>query len=811
MPGPTPDLEVRSSKGRGAELPKASDGVALLDGAFLDDSRVDPAQVEGTTGRRVHEARRIAAEALEELRAARVGLFGHLDDGSTDAQARAGRQVVGREVDVDVELVAGFGPARPVTGEQGDRPGAHDRELTVDLRRAVVGVATASWQPVVADEALGVGELGGLDHLPLLGLGAPHDQLEDALVGRRTADVVEPGLELLGCAVVHRDMVADAPARGALVCAAADVRVTFGYGRPVPEHDVVIRGGTVVDGTGAEPRTADVAVSDGVITAVGRVDGTAARTVDADGLLVTPGFVDIHCHYDGQATWDDRLVPSTWHGVTTIVSGNCGVGFAPVRPADHNRLIELMEGVEDIPGTALHEGLSWTWQSFPEFLDAIEPRAFDADIAMQVPHAAVRLHVMGERGAAGEPATADDIVAMGVLARAGVEAGGLGFTTSRTRNHRTSRGEYTPTLRAEAAELIGIAAAMGESGRGVLQVVSDFVDPETEFAMLRRMVEQSGRPLSFSLVQSPLRAGGNGGWRQLLDLLERARADGLAITAQVAARGIGILLGLQCTLHPFRGNAVFAEIAGRSPADQARAMADPAFRERVLEADRGPDATGGFNRFLAWERVFELGDPPDYEPPPASSLAARAGADGVEPAALAYDVLAAGSGEGLLYSPIFNYADGDLGAVREMLTHPYSVVGLADGGAHVGTICDASFPTTLLAHWGRDRAEGQLPLPFLVQRQTRDTAHTVGLDDRGVLAPGYRADVNLIDLDRLAARRPVARRDLPAGGTRFVQAADGYVATVVAGEVTYENGEATGALPGRLVRGAQAAPNGAIR
>jgi N-acyl-D-aspartate/D-glutamate deacylase len=549
-------------------------------------------------------------------------------------------------------------------------------------------------------------------------------------------------------------------------------------------------------------------VRDGVVSEVGRVGGRGRRELDADGLLVTPGFVDIHCHYDGQATWDDRLAPSTWHGITTIVSGNCGVGFAPVRPADHGRLIELMEGVEDIPGTALHEGLSWAWQSFPEFLDALSGRRFDADIAMQVPHAAVRLHVMGERGAAGEAATVDDIVAMGEFAREGVAAGGLGFTTSRTRNHRTSRGEYTPTLRAEADELVGIAAAIGSTGTGVLQVVSDFLDPDAEFGILRRMVEVSGRPLSFSLVQSPLRAGGDGGFRRLLELVDVARGDGLPITAQVAARGIGILLGLQCSLHPFRGNPAFGEIASRPPAEQARAMGDPGLRDRVLEAERTREGTGGLSRFVVWERVFELGDPPDYEPAPEASLAARAAAAGIEPVALTYDILAAGGGEAFLYSPIFNYADGDLRAVREMLTHPHAVVGLADGGAHVGTICDASFPTTLLAHWGRDRSEGRLPLPFLVQRQTSGTARTVGLDDRGVLAPGFRGDVNLIDLERLAARRPVASRDLPAGGTRLLQRADGYVATLVAGEVTYDEGEPTGALPGRLVRGARPGPTG---
>jgi N-acyl-D-aspartate/D-glutamate deacylase len=561
-------------------------------------------------------------------------------------------------------------------------------------------------------------------------------------------------------------------------------------------HDLVVRGGTVLDGTGADAVTADVAITDGLITEVGRVDGPARRQLDADGLLVTPGFVDLHVHYDGQATWDERLQPSSWHGVTTVVAGNCGVGFAPVRPADHQRLIELMEGVEDIPGTALHEGLPWTWQSFPEFLDALDGRRYDVDLATQVPHGALRLHVMGERGAAREPATPEDIVEMARLAAAGIEAGGLGFTTSRTMNHRTSRGELTPTLTAEADELVGIAEALGATGTGVLQVVSDFVDVDAEFGLFRSMAEASGRPLSFSLADVQ-----GSRWRRLLDLLEEANGAGVAMTGQAAARAIGILLGLQCSMHPFLGNPVLAEVAGRPPAEQARAMADPGFRERVLAAT---DGTSGFLGMS--DRLFELADPPDYEPHPSTSLAARAEREGRPLAEVVYDVVAADEGRALLYLPIINWIDDRLDAVGTMLGHAHTVPGLSDGGAHVGTICDASFPTTLLSHWGRDRPDGRLPLPFLVARQTRDTARTVGLLDRGVLAPGYRGDCNLIDFGALRARRPEVHFDLPAGGRRLLQRADGYVATVKGGEVTYERGEPTGALPGRLLRGARPAP-----
>ena len=569
-------------------------------------------------------------------------------------------------------------------------------------------------------------------------------------------------------------------------------------------HDLVIRGGTVVDGTGSDPRTADVAVSGGRVVAVGSVGGRGGHEVDADGALVLPGFVDIHAHYDGQATWDSSLAPSSWHGVTTAVMGNCGVGFAPVRPEDRERLIELMEGVEDIPGAALHEGLSWEWQSFGEYLDAVDRIPHDIDVAAQVPHGAVRLHVMGERGAQREPASPEEIDAMARLVAEGVAAGGLGFTTSRTVNHRTSRGEPTPTLTAAAAELVGIAHGLGQLGRGVLQVVSDHMNTDEEFATFRRMAAESGRPLSFSLVQSPFDPDS---YREVLGRIDAARADGLAITAQVATRAVGLLFGLQCTLHPFLNNPVFSEVSALPVPEQVRIMANEGFKARMLEAAGGDKVRklggGLIGRF---ESMYELHDPPDYEPGPEDTIAARATSEGRAVEDFVYDLLIADQGRTLLYLPALNFAGGNLDAVGEMLAHPHTVPGLGDGGAHVGTISDGSFPTTMLTLWGRDRGHGRLEVPFLVQRHCRDTARTVGLHDRGILAPGYRADINVVDFGALQARRPEVRYDLPAGGRRLLQAADGYVHTFVAGVETYRGGEATGAHPGRLVRGPQPSP-----
>ena len=572
------------------------------------------------------------------------------------------------------------------------------------------------------------------------------------------------------------------------------------------EHDLIVRGGTVIDGTGAEPRTADVAVTDGVIVEVGRVGERAEREIDADGALVIPGIVDIHAHYDGQATWDQRLQPSSWHGVTTVVMGNCGVGFAPVHDTDHDVLIQLMEGVEDIPGAALHEGLSWNWNSFGEFLDAVDALPHDIDVAAQVPHGALRLHVMGERGADHEDATPDDIARMAELAREGIEAGALGFTTSRTRNHKTATGAYTPTLTAAPDELIGIAEGVGAAGTGVLQVVSDFLDPDSEFDTLRRMVERSGRPISVSIARSPLLPDH---YRVLLDEISAANADGLKFTGQVAPRPVGLILGLECTLNPFLTNPVYREIADRPLAERVAVLRRPEFRRRLLaEANAGGADKLGERLISRFDVLFELGERPDYEPSRDDALAARAARTGITPAELALDLMLAEEGHGLLYLPFLNYVDGNIDACHEMLTHPYTVPGLGDGGAHVGTICDGSFPTTLLQYWGRDRDHDRIDLPFLVQRHCRDTARTVGLDDRGVPAAGYRGDLNVVDFDHLALHRPEIVHDLPAGGRRLLQRATGWVHTVVKGEETYQDGDATGALPGRLVRGAQPAPAG---
>ncbi len=573
-------------------------------------------------------------------------------------------------------------------------------------------------------------------------------------------------------------------------------------------HDLVIRAGRLVDGSGAPARTADVAIDDGAVTEVGRIDARGRREVDADGALVTPGFVDIHTHYDGQATWDTQLAPSSWHGVTTAVMGNCGVGFAPVRPSDHERLIELMEGVEDIPGIALHEGLSWAWQSFPEYLDDIDAKPRDIDLGAQVPHGALRLHVMGERGAAREPATPEDIAAMADLARQAVEAGALGFTTSRTLNHRSSRGELTPSLNAAADELIGIAEALGSIGTGVLQVVSDFIDVDSEFELFRSMAEQSGRPISISIAQSPARPDQ---WRQLLDRMSEATSEGVVMRGQVAARAVGILFGFEATLNPFMRAPAWRELSALPMDARVARLRRDEVRDALLaeiNTDAERSILGGrlIHRF---EFMFPLGDPPDYEPDPQASVAARAEREGRSPAEVAYDLMMEHDGRALLYLPSLNYVDGSLAAVGGQLAHPASVAGLSDGGAHVGTICDVSFPTSLLQWWGRDRPSGRLPLELLVHKQTRATAETVGLLDRGLLAPGHRGDVNVIDFDRLRLHAPEFAYDLPAGGRRLLQRADGYLHTFVAGTEIRAGNESTGATPGRLVRGAQPGPQAA--
>ena len=568
--------------------------------------------------------------------------------------------------------------------------------------------------------------------------------------------------------------------------------------------DLVIRGGSLVDGAGGAPFEADVAIKDGRIAEVGKVRGAGVEEIDARGLLVTPGFVDIHTHYDGQATWDQRMQPSSWHGVTTVVMGNCGVGFAPCRPADHDRLVRLMEGVEDIPFPVLSEGLPWNWESFPDYLDSLAGRSFDVDIGAQLPHAALRVYVMGERGANREDATEADIAAMAAIAKGAVEAGALGFSTSRTLNHRTSDGQPTPTLTASEEELTGIALGLKAAGRGVLQFVSDFADPEAEFAMLRRIVERSGRPLSFSLVQNPREPRQ---WRTLLARLEEAAAAGLSMRAQVCGRPVGILFGLELTLNPFTHYPSYREIAGLPLAERAARLADPAFRARLLaEGNEGSPAFAA-NMTQNWKIMFLMGETPDYEQTPDRTVAALAAARGVSPEELALDHMLTHGGRGMLYLPFLNYADGSLDPSFAMLTDRNTVPGLSDGGAHVGMICDGSFPTSNLTHWTRDRTRGErLSLEAMVRMQTHDTAAALGLYDRGLIAPSYRADLNVIDYGRLSLKAPAVAYDLPAGGRRLVQRAEGYVATLVAGQVTYRDGEPTGALPGRLLRGSQAVP-----
>ena len=561
-------------------------------------------------------------------------------------------------------------------------------------------------------------------------------------------------------------------------------------------HDLVIRGGTVVDGTGAPARSADVAVDGDRIVAVGSGIGSGWREVAARGLLVTPGFVDIHTHYDGQATWDPYLTPSSWHGVTSVVFGNCGVGFAPVRPGSTPYLINLMEGVEDIPGTVLAEGVSFNWESFPQYLDALAAMPRIADVGAQVPHAALRFYVMGERGADHTSVpTEAELDRMGVLLEEALRAGALGFTTSRTTKHKARDGRLTPSLTAREPELFALARAMKRAGRGVLEVNSDF--GPGEFEALRAAAEVSGRPLSCLLIQID---SAPGRWRETLDGIHAARRSGLDASAQIGCRPIGIILGLETTVHPFTSHPAWKALSGLTPRDRlARLQGDGELR-RQLVVERPDDP---HTRWMAkvLQRAFAVTEPLDYEPDVSSSVAALAKAQGRDPFELALELMLAENGSGLLLHPFENYHAGNLEVVREMLVDDATVMGVGDGGAHVGTICDASAPTYLLSHWARDRRRGeQLPLEFLVRKQTRDTAAAYGLSDRGVLAPGFKADINVIDFGRLGLKKPQVVYDLPAGGRRLVQRAQGYRHTFVSGVETVRDDEHTGALPGKLMR-----------
>ncbi len=574
-------------------------------------------------------------------------------------------------------------------------------------------------------------------------------------------------------------------------------------------HDLVIRNGTVVDGTGTGRRRADVAIDGETIVAVDAPGtlGGARREIDADGMIVTPGWVDIHTHYDGQVTWDPDVAPSSVNGVTSILLGNCGVGFAPVRPDHHQFLIELLEGVEDIPGTALTEGMTWGWESFPDYLDLLDRLRWTLDVGTQVPHAALRTYVMGDRGADVEAvASPAEIERMSQLCEEAVRAGAMGFTTSRTYVHRTSRGQQIGTLRAGADEVLGIAAALRRAGTGVIQLISDAyqsTDDELvahEIELLGRIANEVGRPLSFTVQQNddaPDR------FRQLLGAIDEWNAAGADVKAQVAVRPIGVLIGLQATANPFMFCPSYRQLHALSHAERLARLRDPEVRRTLLD-EHAASSPSGFVGILhsGYDRMYPLSDPPDYEPTPADSVAGRAAAAGTAPDELLYDLLLDDEGGRLLYIPLMNYARGDLTDVRDMLTSPNAMFGLSDAGAHCNSICDGSFPTTAITHWTRDRSRGeQLPLEYVVHHQTQRTARHVGWTDRGVVSPGMLADLNVIDHDRLTLHPPVLVADLPAGGTRLMQAAEGYVATIKRGEVIAADGELTGARPGRLQRG----------
>ena len=562
--------------------------------------------------------------------------------------------------------------------------------------------------------------------------------------------------------------------------------------------DLIIKNGSIYDGKGSEPYQADIAISNEKIVEIGDIKGEAKKVIDAEGKIVTPGFVDIHTHYDGQVTWDPYLRPSTYHGVTTVVMGNCGVGFSPCKPDQRDWLIGLMEGVEGIPGTALHEGIDWEWESFPEYLDALEKKPLAIDVGTQIPHGAVRAYVMGERGINHEEASQEEIDTMKEIVQEAIKAGAYGFSTSRTEKHNDVNGNLTPSITAHKNELVEIAKSLGEINQGVLQGISDFYDFDSEFDIFKAMSKESGRPISITVEQQDARPEW---WEQLLDGIEDAQSEGINMYGQVPPRATGILMGLTATLNPFRFHPAYMEIADLALDERVEIMSNDEFKEKLL-SDNAVSINPLVDEIVnSYSKMFKLGEPANYEPDPEMSFESLANSSNMTAQEIAYDAMLEKDGRALIYHPLFNYQTGDLSLVEKMLKHPYTISGLGDAGAHCGAISDASFPTTLVQHWSRDRSRGsKLPLETVIKMQTSETANLLGIKDRGVLEKGYKADINIIDYEGLTLHEPEIINDLPAGGRRLVQKASGYDYTIVSGEVAFIKGEATGALNGRLIR-----------
>ncbi|MCP1470429.1 N-acyl-D-aspartate/D-glutamate deacylase [Sphingobium sp. OAS761] len=567
---------------------------------------------------------------------------------------------------------------------------------------------------------------------------------------------------------------------------------------------LLIRNGTVVDGSGADPFVADVAICNDRVVAVGPYAGEADRVIDATGMIVTPGFVDIHTHYDGQAIWSEELSPSSSHGVTTVVTGNCGVGFAPCRPADHDLLIRVMEGVEDIPGVVMAEGLDWDWETFPQYLDALAARPRDIDVGAYLPHSPLRVYVMGQRGADREPATADDLARMRTLTREAMEVGALGTASSRMMYHRTKAGDQIPSYQAADAELQALADGMTDAGSGIIQLVlnAPMESWDNELDHLIGVAERSGRPATFTLGTSN---NGPPTWEQAMARVTAANEAGAYIRAQVLPRPVGLIMGFELSTNPFCACASWPAIELLPFAERIARLRDPAIRAALTSEEPDPRNLFAMNA-RRWEWIFPLGDPPNYEPARAESIAARAAASGQAPEDIAYDLMLERGGHAMLYNALGNFHDNRLDAIHDLMSDPGTVVGLGDGGAHYGAICDASYPTFLLRYWTRDRAGARLSLAQAVRILARDPAEMVGMNDRGLLRPGYKADINVIDIDNLTLHAPQVRYDLPGGGRRIDQSATGFVATIVSGEIIRRHDRPTGARPGRVVRGAQEGP-----